>query len=370
MKKNIPVRILTALGGLLLLALAAAVVAEGFFRVPVTATVGAFMASRRVLAVLLKIVSTLALLILAGAAIICALPRRKPAQATSIMQKSDHGAFGITINAIEKMVLACAKKHPEIIRTDVSVREIREGIVILMNVEQAGGVSIPLSISLLQKQVSEYVKGRTGLEVMEVRVMVDNASDDHVASEFEVNDPVDRSAGARTEEREPMVEVLRQIAEMTQQAPAEEHTEPEAAPIELDEVASASEQLDEIVPVQQAEPEVFADEEKPLHQRVFGAEEEPITVAMPPEMQPAEPAEETVSEPEVQETAAPEAAAEEPVAPVVETPEEDWTAPVMQEAAEAVLTSGTEAPAETVSEDETAAEAAAEEETEDARPIG
>lgn len=364
-KKSIPVRILTALCGVTLLALAAGVVAEGFFGIPVTAAAGKVLASRQVLAVLVKLLGVLALAVLAVAAMICALPCRKPKQTDSIMQKGDHGTFGITVNAIKKMVLACAAKHPEIIQTDVSVREVREGIVILMNVEQAGGVSIPLSIDLLQKQVSQYVKGRTGLDVAEVRVMVDNVSDDHVSSEFEVEDTVVRTANVvRTEDRvqeasEPgdQLMALQHLAQITQQIPAEEPEAPATTPMEqLEAAVSASEQLDEILPVPQVDPEVYAEEEKPLHQRVFGAEEEPVTVAMPPEMQPevhTEPAEEPVTEPEAEEAAEPEA--EE--TPADEMPEEDWTAPSMQAAADAVLTGDAEPVSEETAEaDESEAE--------------
>lgn len=374
-KKSIPVRILTALGGVALLALAACVVAEGFFGVQLTAAAGSLLASKQIVAVLVKILGTLALLTLAVAAVICALPGRKPRQTDSIMQKGDHGTFGITVNAIKKMVLACAAKHPEIIQTDVSVREVREGIVILMNVEQAGGVSIPLSIDLLQKQVSQYVKGRTGLDVAEVRVMVDNVSDDHVASEFEVEDLVVRSGsvvrtedhGAENSEVPDTMATLQQIAEITQQTQVEEPAvEPVQPPMplqKLEAAVTASERLDDILQPMPAEPAAdFVEEEKPLHQRVFGAGEEPITVAMPPEMQHEPQAVNVVETADAPEHAESEKPAEEPAAPQEETPEEDWTAPSMQAAADAVLTGNLDAPEEPESKEAPEADQAEEDE--------
>lgn len=364
-KKSMPVRILTALGGLALLALAAGVVAEGFFGVQITPAAGQLLASTKVVPVLVKILLALALLALAVAAVICALPCRKPKQADSIMQKGDHGTFGITVKAIEKMVLACAAKHPEIIRTEVSVREVREGLLLLLNVEQAGGVSIPLSIDLLQKQVSQYVKGRTGLDVTEVRVMVDNLSDDHVASEFEVEDLVIRSGnvvrtedhGAENADAADQMATLQQIAEITQQTPAEEPAvepvQPPMPPQELEAAVTASERLDDFLKPLPREPQAdFEEDEKPLHQRVFAAEEEPITVAMPPAMQ-GEPAIaeviETADEPEAESDGA-DAAAEAPAEAAEETPEEDWTAPSMQAAADAVLTGDLEAAEQSANE--------------------
>lgn len=344
MKKSISVRLLTALGGLALLAFCAAVVAEGFFHVPVTAVAGELLSSGSWPAVLCKILCALALLTLAVAVVICALPGRKPKQTGSIMQKGVDGPIGITIGAIEKMVLACAAKHPEITNTEVDVTEVRDGVVILMNVQQVGGVSIPLSVARLQKQVRAYVNGRTGLDVAEVRVMVDNETDDHVASEFEVEDTVMPGAALRAEApvqeaavpEEPLSEQLRQIAEITQQTAAEEISEAEEEPAaELPVVVSTPEELDALLPVPEVAPDIFEDdEEKPLHQRVFGAEEMPLTVPMPPEMAQEAPMPPEAPGPVQDDMPAAEIPAELPD----ETPEEDWTAPSMQAAAEEVLT--------------------------------
>ncbi len=355
MKKNIPVRILTALGGLTLLALAAGVVAEGFFAVPVLAAVGGVLASGSALAVAGKILLALIQGVLAVAAIVCAQPSRPPRQAGSILQKGENGTFGITVGAIRKMVLACCGKHTEITHADVDIREVREGIVILLNVEQVGGVSIPLSIARLQKQVRQYVNGRTGLDVVEVRVMVDNQSDEHVASEFEVEDLVVPSAAQKGQtprggaaEEAPLVGQLRQIAEITRQNPSEAVTEPETVPMTpgMPILPEEDDELDRRLQAENAvsgaaEIPVIVDEaEKPLHQRVFGAEELPLTVPVPPEMAQANleaapaPAEEVPQEPA-------------PAVPApVEEAAEDWTAPSLQAAAEEVLSGDLSAPEE------------------------
>lgn len=347
MNKSIPVRILTALSGLVLLALAALVVAEGFFAVPVTAQLTAFLTRGGALAVLCRIVAVLALLVLAGCCVVCALPARQPKQTGSIMQKGANGPFGITVGAIEKMVLACAAKHAEITHTEVDVREVREGVVLLLNVQQVGGVSIPLSIARLQKQVHDYVSARTGLDVAEVRVMVDNTDDNHVASEFEVADTVMPSAPVRTEDYTPaaaavaelpVAEKLAQLAEITSQPMPAEPAETAAAAEPVPEIPREPVDLDKLLPVTEAAPEMIDEDERPLHQRVFGAEEMPQVVPVPPEMalpQPEEPAQ-----------AEDEAAADEPAdeAGTAEIPQpasaeadEDWTDPALQAAAEEVL---------------------------------
>ena len=361
--KSIPVRIVTALGGLALLAAAGVVVAEGFFGLPLTAAVTLFLGADSALAVLLKILAALVLTVLAVCCVVSVLPTRPAKQADSIMQKGEHGTFGITVASIKKMVLACAAKHPEIIHADVDVREVRDGIIILMNVQQVGGVSIPLSIDRLQKQVRQYVRGRTGLDVPEVRVMVDNVDDNHVASEYEVEDTVMPSGPVHAEEfipvsapapAEPLVEKLAQIAEITQQPLVDD--EPEAEPETEASVLPTSEELDLLLPVAEAAPEMVLEDERPLHQRVFGAEEMPQMVPMPPEM--------TVQPPVPEEL--PEAPAEEPradaspvaeEAPAEEVPTEElapaeavWTDPSLQAAADAVLTADLTAPLEAAAE--------------------
>lgn len=350
MKHSIPVRILAALGGLVLLAASAGVVAEGFFGVPVLTTISGVLASQEAWAVLVKIVGALILAVLAMMAVTCALPGKAPKQSGSIMQKGENGPIGITVEAIRKMALACAQKHPEITHADVDVREVRDGIVILMDVTQVGGVSIPLSVARLQKQIRQYVNDRTGLDVTEVRVMVDNKSDDHVASEFEVEDWVMPSAPVKTEDyaqsgsapEEPLAEQLRQIAEITTQTVQAEPTPAEEEPSrpETPVVPPQTQNLDELLADEpQKVPELIDEAEKPLHQRVFGAEEMPLTVPMPPEME----AEQTSDEPEAAPAQPESEAAEAPAAPQAQ---EDWTDPSMQAAAEEVLASSAETPAE------------------------
>lgn len=358
MKHSIPVRILAALGGLVLLAASAGVVAEGFFGVPVLTTISGVLASQEAWAVLVKIVGALALAVLAVMAVTCALPGKAPKQSGSIMQKGENGPIGITVEAIRKMALACAQKHPEITHADVDVREVRDGIVILMDVTQVGGVSIPLSVARLQKQIRQYVNDRTGLDVTEVRVMVDNKSDDHVASEFEVEDRVMPSVPVKTEDyaqsgsvpEEPLAEQLRQIAEITTQTvqaeptPAEEEPSRPEAPV----VPPQTQDLDELLADEpQKVPELIDEAEKPLHQRVFGAEEMPLTVPMPPEMEAEQASEQPEAAPAQPETeASDESRTEAAEAPAAPQAQEDWTDPSMQAAAEEVLASSAETPAE------------------------
>lgn len=297
MRKSIWIRVLAVLGGVVLLVLAACVAAEGFFGVPViTSLLGGLLASGQVLAVLGKLLLTLGLIVLAGAVVICAMPCKPREQDGFIMQRGENGAIGISVKAIEKQVRSCIARHDVIADAEVSIRECRDGMIILLNVDQVAGVNIPLSVGMLQKQIKQYVTGCTGVDVHEVRVMVENNTTNVVASPYAV-----------------------QESEYVPTRPAEEPAEAEAAPAEAEEapvqaapVAAAPVILPEIPPMPAAPAADEEDDERPLHQRLFGAEEQPVFVPAPPEMI-AEPEENEEPEAETAEEEAPAAAeAEEP----------------------------------------------------------
>ncbi|MBQ7850988.1 MAG: hypothetical protein IJ343_14785 [Clostridia bacterium] len=345
MKKSIPVRIMTVLGSLVLLAAGAGAALEAFGGYPVTAALGGLLALNTPLAVLCKLLSVAALAVLAASAFVCALPGRKPKQMDYVMQKGENGPIGISLRAIEKQVRTCVAKHGEIANADISVREGRDGIVILLNVDEVSGVSIPLTVDLLQRQIRQYVTGCTGMTVAEVRVMVETDTDHEVQSAYVVQDDVYQPAVSHQAESVPAEPAPVQVqqpaapAQMEESAvddvpvrqPEETVQEPEpeaepqlaAAPVEIPAV------LPEPVPVQEEQPV----DERPLHQRIFGAEELPVTVPVPPELT----AEMTEAVPEPQpETPEEEAAPEE--APAVEAEvEENWCEPDLQAAADAVL---------------------------------
>lgn len=298
MKKSIFVRVLAALGGLTLLALSAGMAAEAFFGVQITALAARVLASKSVPAVLATLVLILVLAVLAVAAVICAVPRRKKEQDGFVMQRGENGAIGISVKAIEKQVRACIAKHDVIAEADVAIRECREGLIILLNVDQVAGVNIPLSVGLLQKQIKQYVSSCTGVDVHEVRVMVENNTSNVVASPFAVQD-AEIVQVRPVEEARPAADPIPAAQPATADLPAEA-----AAPAATPAPAAPAVVLPEIPPMP-AVPETTVEDERPLHQRIFGAEEQPVFVPAPPEL-----IAETQSEPEAAEAEATEQEAE------------------------------------------------------------
>lgn len=257
MKKKAFLRGMAWLGGWVLLAMAALTVVLSLFHLHVfkkpllAAAIGA--------AVLLM-VST-------GLCVLWAAKTLKLRQRGSfVLQKGENGTIGVSLHAIEKQVYACVGKHDLIQKADVAIEEGRAGLIIHLQVEQASGVNIPLSVGLLQRQVRQYVTSCSGVDVEEVRVMVETGTEKMVDSPYAVQDVV-------------MAEAQRDLASK----PAAAHVaEEEPAEETEEEIAVPAPQV--MLPPLPAMPEYEEEDDRPLHQRLFGAEEEPVFVPAPPVM--------------------------------------------------------------------------------------
>lgn len=317
MKKSIRERILIGVVGAMLIAAAGILLAEAFLGVPATAALGALLASRKAAVVLATLLLALALVVLGVGCFLTLIPRKQVNRRSGfVMQKTENGAIGISVRSIEGLVQTCVEKHDMIDRADISVAESRDGIIILIDVDQAAGVNIPLAVGVLQKQVRQYVTACTGVEVQEVRVMVENNDNTAVESPYAVQDTVTVPPAVLAQKKEAAAAVA--AASAAAAAPAEEPAEASAVP-------EAPVVIPTPIPPMPAMIEEEEDD-RPLHQRLFGAEDEPVFVPAPPEMlaaaeaAPAEAEDPEVEEVPVSETAETEAA--EAVAEEAEQPEE------------------------------------------------
>lgn len=281
MKKNLLIRIMTMMGGLSLWLTGLVLLTESFQQV-----------GNSPLHVLLDLLLAL-LLCFFGTCCLMAVFPRKEAHRDFVMQKGENGTIGVSVRSIEGLVQTCVKQHPAIAETEISIAERRDGIIILMNVQAEAGVNIPLAVGAMQKQIKQYVSACTGLDVQEVRVMVENTDMRITSSPFAVQDAAP-AAEIPAEPAEPVPPAEQLPVELPQEKAAE------AAPVE--------EPVGVVMPPM---PELVADEDdRPLHQRLFGAEEAPAIVPAPPQMT-VEP--ETAPAPETAEAQAdvePETAAE------------------------------------------------------------
>lgn len=351
MKKNIFVRILAGMGGAALWLLALGMLAETFFHVPVTAKAGQLLNAGSPLAVLAVLLCAIVLCVFGTCCVLVLSSKRAAKRQGFVMQKGENGVIGVSVKSIEGLVMTCVKQHDVVERAEISVVERRDGIVILLNIQETAGVNIPLAVGALQKQIRQYVNECTGVDVHEVRVMVENTEDNVIASPYAVKEPVvmttavtaaelQREAAAAEAAEEVAAESLAE-APAEQEAPAEDPIEV-AAPVEeapaepevIAEEAAAEPAAPAVQPapmVMPVIPEIMEDEDdRPLHQRLFGTEEQPVFVPAPPEL---------IIEPQTEaEAPAEEAAeiAEESDAEPEETAEEAVTADAVLEVVEAI----------------------------------
>ena len=316
-------RILIALSGLILLALAAWVALDVTGIVtPVSEVMSRWPQDNSQWR--LAAYGICALVALLGIYGISVLFRRGKGKRGFIAQKSENGEIAISVKTIESLVTKCAQKHEEITVHSVAVEEMRNGLLIKLRASLPGGMNIPLAVGTLQKQIKQYVTACSGVDVGEVRVKVDGTDKAAEGSPYAVPD---EASALPVEQPEPSA------------PPAEA-----AAPVVLPDVP----------------PENPAEERESLtHQRLFAPEEELAMVPEPPvEEAPASPSEEESA-----------AEAEEAAAEAVE-PETEWieqSEPLWN--AEAEEAEAREASWEAIAEEAEALEAALEaDETESETP--
>lgn len=243
MKLRIIDRIVAAIAGLMLLALSVIPLADTLF--------DARILDRLVEIAKVKSVSHMAFMLGGGAALVLMglaclhLAVRRAKRKGFVVQTTDVGELSISIRAIEDLVGKCVEKHDELHVTSTTLENARDGLVIGLRIGLASGVNIPLAVSALQKQIKQYVTACSGVDVHEVKVQVDATNVKGSSSIYAVPDALENPA--------PL--------------PKEEKAVPEA----------------EAAPAEVKEPE-----EKCLHQRLFGEEEQPAIVPMPPVEETAE----------------------------------------------------------------------------------
>lgn len=93
-----------------------------------------------------------------------------------IIQHTEFGDMSISMKAMESMVNKCVDAHQELSVTSTRIHHGREGVVVDIKIMLASGVNIPLTVNALQKQIKQYITSCSGVEVQQVRVMVETDS--------------------------------------------------------------------------------------------------------------------------------------------------------------------------------------------------
>lgn len=299
MKIRIADRVLVALAGLVLLAVCGAVVAQVFFDAKIIDTAGVlgavFAAEEGKLPLI--VIGVAAACLLVGIYCVCMLFRHRRGKKGFVMQQTENGELAIAIKAMEGLVHKCVECHPELKLVNTHLEPGKDGVTVDLRIALASGVSIPLAVGALQKQIRQYITACSGVDVKEVRVQVDTTSDKVAESPYAVPELLQNPPALLREAEKPAAP-----AQVVETAPA---AAPVAPPVPPSPAVTAM----PVVPAVPVE-EIDEKDDRPMHQRLFGIEDQPATVPVPPVLEVEEPAEEPAKE-EPAEEVAEDAAAEE-----------------------------------------------------------
>ena len=226
-----------------------------------------------------------------------------------VVQKTEHGELSISIHAMENLVQKCVDRHEELTVVSNRIENTRDGVVVDLRIGLANGVSIPLVVSTLQKQIKQYITSCSGIDVREVKVEVETASIKAEKSPYSVPDTLLQSI--------PKAPPMEAPPPARPVQPADRPAQPAERPERIEQRVERIERIERTVtppvngvqpaikPVQQPAPQVMQrmqpdlkgpsfpeppaenteEKKRPLHQRLFGHKEQPAIVPMPPEME-------------------------------------------------------------------------------------
>ena len=112
------------------------------------------------------------LLMLIGVCGIAVLFRRRKDKGV-VVQHTEYGDMSISMKAMENMVKKCVDAHPELNVNHTRISHSRSGICVDIKITLMNGINIPLTVNALQKQIKQYITSCSGVDVEEVRVMVE-----------------------------------------------------------------------------------------------------------------------------------------------------------------------------------------------------
>jgi uncharacterized alkaline shock family protein YloU len=107
-------------------------------------------------------------------------PGVKRKDAGGITSFNEIGEVRLSFRAIEKMVLAASRKVKGIrdVSTHIDLKE--QGLVIYLRIKPIPDLPIPSLVRQLQETVRDYVEEISGSSVAEVKVLVENISQDRI----------------------------------------------------------------------------------------------------------------------------------------------------------------------------------------------
>lgn len=168
MKLRIRDRILSAVMGLLIAAAGVGLLLETFDLFKMQTLLEAF-SDKIQRAIVIGLGVLLVIIGLCGVALLF----RKRKDKGVVVQHTEYGDMSISMKAMENMVKKCVDAHPELHVNQTKIYHSRGGICVDIKITLLNGVNIPLTVNALQKQIKQYITSCSGVDVEEVRVMVE-----------------------------------------------------------------------------------------------------------------------------------------------------------------------------------------------------
>ena len=280
MKIRILDRILVAVAGMILLAVCSGLVAQAFFGVDLLGRVSNLL-ERESMPIRIAAGAAAAFLLILGIYCVLVLFRHRKRKDGFVLQKMENGDLAISLKTLETMVDKCVRQHSEIQTESIQLDNQRDGLLVRIRGTVAGGISIPLTVDTLQKQVKQYVTACSGVDVKGIRVQIESSGEDAPDAPFAIAPPELKPLLNSTAETE------------ADPSPAETVSAPVPPPVPETE-GPAAEAVPETPDMMAAEAAMAAaetlrkeygetdDDDRPIHQRLFSSREEPCVMPMPP----------------------------------------------------------------------------------------
>ena len=277
MKLRVLDRILVAVAGLIILSLCAAIVAQVFFDTNVIDSISDILDKNSTLAKIAFAAGAAALLVL-GVYCLLVLFRHRKRKDRFIMQKMESGDLAISLKTLESMIAKCLDQHKEIQVQSVRTENQRDGLVVTIHGTVAGGISIPLTVDTLQKQIKQYVTACSGIEVKGIKVLIESSGEEVPDAMFAIDAPV---ATPLLREAEENMETAESTQETDQTNAGAQEEMPAAAAVPAEK--TAAEAALEAVENLKKEYTDTEEDDRPIHQRLFSTPAEPCIMPLPPE---------------------------------------------------------------------------------------
>ena len=273
MRLRVSDRIFVAIAGILLIAVCAAFVAQMFCGVDLINQAQKLFSSEKA-EVRIILTAAAVLILLLGLYCVLVLFRHRGRKDKFILQKNDNGELAISVKALENMVSKCLDQHEEIKVQNMHLENRKDGLLIRIRGSVSGGISIPLTLEAVQRQIKQYVTACSGVEVKSITMQIDASGKDAENAPFAIEAPSPKPLLKESNMTGSCVSDKSVEASTEKQIPGSaEETEPKDtnSPKPVKQEASIIQDIPD------------DDDDRPLHQRLFSAQTGPCIVPVPPE---------------------------------------------------------------------------------------